>query len=273
MFKDLRYEDYFLFTQHSLATFQNCPLKFKKRYLESLRWDSSPDESVQSSLEKGRLFHLLAQRYFLGIDCAPVDYHSDWEEVKRWLGALKDTFKLRPNITYLPEYKLRMSRGILKLEANFDLLIVEGDHVEIWDWKTHGNVRRGRQAEEKKLKEALQTMVYMFVLGELYPIVTGKEPDINKITMCYWQPEPAGIIAKIEYSSSLHEKFRRKLEFRINEILDYDYSNFHKEQYTKHCPFCEFNWFCNNEKVDFSITDENEDFVEDLDWDNVEEKF
>ena len=38
--KDLRFVHYFLFTQHSLSTFEKCPLKFKKRYLENLKWDN-----------------------------------------------------------------------------------------------------------------------------------------------------------------------------------------------------------------------------------------
>ena len=87
MINDLRYADYFLFTQHSLATFEKCPLKFKKRYLEGLKWESSLSEDIKKRLEMGNNFHLLAYRYFLGIDPGLVEGIEGFEELRRWMDA------------------------------------------------------------------------------------------------------------------------------------------------------------------------------------------
>jgi len=68
MNNDLRFFNYFLFTQQSISTFEKCPLKFKKRYLEGLKWKNVISEEAKRRLEMGENFHLMARRYFLGID-------------------------------------------------------------------------------------------------------------------------------------------------------------------------------------------------------------
>lgn len=270
----MKFNDYFLFTQYSLATFENCPLKFKKRYLESLKWDSFPDEEIKRRLNMGRDFHLLAQRYFMGVDTSLEEFTEDAGELSIWLESLKKSFRIEDEASYLPEYKLRMSHNDLKLEANFDLIILRDGCIEIWDWKTHsGKESSGKVNHASKLAGSLQTMVYMYVLKEQVSLVAGKDIECDRISMCYWQPTPARVLAKVNYSDSLHESFRQAIGTRIRNILTYDYSNFEKELYSKHCRYCEFNWFCNNEKVDFLAMEEEPDVLEELDWDDVEERF
>lgn len=262
----------FLFTQYSIATFDNCPLKFKKRYLENLKWESVPDEDIKKRLEMGNSFHLLARRYFMGIDTGLESVSEDCSELNIWIENLKKSFKLQPDAVYLPEHKLRMVSGKLKLEANFDLLVVNKSGIQIWDWKTHGE-RTGKKSalDGKRLKESLQTMVYLFVLKEQCKLVTDGELECENITMDYWQPDPPRVIAQIKYNSSMHEQFRQGLEAKVQYILEYDYSTFDKGLYSKHCRFCEFNWFCNNERVDFKALDESDDF--EFSWDDVEERY
>lgn len=272
--RDMRFLDYFLYTQHSLATFDSCPLKFRKRYLENLKWSNFPDENIRRRLEMGSNFHLLAYRYFIGIESKPEEYAGEFPELELWMKSLKMNFNISPEFQYYPEYKLRMVSGEMKLEANFDLLIVKKDKIEIWDWKTHGEsskIHKGVLA--RKLKESLQTMVYMFVLKEQSRLVAGKEIDARNISMHYWQPEPAQTIAEIKYSNELHQRFAEVLRNKIHNILEYDFNNFNKELYSKHCKFCEFNWYCNNEKVDFRTIEENDSLMDELDWDSVEEVY
>ena len=275
MINDLRYADYFLFTQHSLATFEKCPLKFKKRYLEGLKWESSLSEDIKKRLEMGNNFHLLAYRYFLGIDPGLVEGIEGFEELRRWMDALRSHFKRDDNALYFPEYKLRMARQNMRLEANFDLLVVRDDGVEIWDWKTHGGdgakKARNERLEAEKLRNSLQTIVYLFVLKEQCERVVPRKIDGSKIRMCYWQPDPPKVIEEINYSEKMHETFRKTLQNKINTILEYDYESFDKDMYKKNCKFCEFNWFCNNERIDYKAMEEDEDFLEELDWDSIGE--
>jgi len=270
---DIRHENYFLFTQYSLATFENCPLKFKKRYMENLKWDGSISEDMKKRLEMGNDFHLLAYRYFMGIDTGLEKFSEEYGELNEWIDNLKKSFKKDSEIRYLPEYKLRMITSRLKLEANIDLLAVGKDTIEIWDWKTHGNsnAKKGA-AEAKRLENSLQTMVYLFVLKEQAGLVAGTDVENSKICMYYWQPSPPRIITKIAYSDSMHNRFREALEGKVQFILNYDYSGFDKSLYSKHCKHCEFNWYCNNERVDFNAVAREDDFMDMLDWDSVEER-
>lgn len=246
--------DGFIFTQQSLSTFESCPLRFKKRYLEGLKWNSFPDVEVKKRLEKGRNFHLLALRYFMGLDPGLDEQTEEFHELNGWLSNLKKNFELRQDCRYLPEYKLRLNTGFFILEANFDLIIVKKDSVEIWDWKTHGKKQGGgNTADRNPTDESLQTMVYLFVLKERLSYVTGRPAQDDRMDMYYWQPEPPGITAAVAYNHRLHEQFEEKLKGRVKNILEYDYSCFDKNLYRRHCRFCEFNGFCNKESVDYEL--------------------
>jgi len=56
MNNDLRFFNYFLFTQQSISTFEKCPLKFKKRYLEGLKWKNVISEEAKRRLEWAKTF-------------------------------------------------------------------------------------------------------------------------------------------------------------------------------------------------------------------------
>lgn len=271
---DLRFEDYFLFTQHSLSTFESCPLKFKRRYLENLKWDSFPEEAVRKQLQKGNDFHLLAQRYFLGMDPGLDAGVQEYEEMAGWLDQLYKAFPRQKGVQYLPEYRLRMSSPELKLEANIDLVIIRENSVEIWDWKTHGSMSPTRKAtEEKRLNGSLQTMVYLFVVREQLELAAGRQMDDHCLSMHYWTPDPPHRLADIQYSHEMHENFRSRLKQKIKNILTYDFADFDQALYQKHCRYCEFNWYCNNRSVDTEAMQEEEDFLESFDWDRVEEMY
>lgn len=270
---DLRFAEYFLFTNESLVTFDRCPLKFKKRYIENLKWNSFPDEEIKKRFELGKNFHLLAHRYFLGIDTGLNENTEGFSQLSTWLRNLENKFRIDDNRKYLPEYKLRMSKGIFRLEANIDLLIVDEDKVEIWDWKTQSKRRNPQQRgiREDKYRNSFQTIVYLFVLKEQCERIIGKPVKFENIKMCYWQPEPAEVLTEIKYSDELHNDYRQILQNKIQGILQYDFSTFDKTLYEPNCKCCEFNWFCNSQRIDFSEIEKDEDFLDELEWDSIEE--
>lgn len=242
----------FYFTQHALKAFDSCPLKFKKRYLEKIRWGEPPDENTRKQIQRGRDFHLLAQRYFIEIEQGDITANTDNELLEKWLYALKSRFVLDPEALYFPEYKLRMKTDRVNLEANFDLLVVKNGRITIWDWKTgNSSFMTGDNSKNKRLKTSLQTIVYLVVLKELGYLLLDGGIRCTDMKMCYWQPEPAAVLAEINYSDSMHETFYASLIDRIETIQKYDYTLFNKEQYRNHCRFCEFNALCNHGKVDY----------------------
>ncbi len=273
MKKDLRFENYFLFSQNSLSTFDSCPMKFKRRYMDGLKWNNIPIPEVKERIEKGRDFHLMAHRYFSGIAWDEPFYK--YEEPELWMNNLKRCFPIDKDNIYLPEYVLRMCRGNLRLEADYDLIIVRPDgKVEIWDWKTHYDSPKKRKASAaKKLISSYQTIVYLFILKELFGDVIRMPLNCSNISMSYWSPDTARIICTIEYSEQTHEDNRKLLLKKVGDILSYDYHSFDRTAYLKHCDRCEFSLLCNNKKPDFGTIDDDADFMDSIDWEDIEEKF
>lgn len=273
MKKDLRFQEYFLFSQNSLTTFDNCPMKFKRRYMDGLKWASMPVPEIREVIEKGRDFHLMAQRYFSGITWEEPCYK--YKDLELWMNNLKDCFPIDKDSVYLPEYVLRMCHGNLRLEADYDLIIVRpGGKVEIWDWKTHyDSWKRRKAAAAKRLISSYQTVVYMFVLKEVFRNASGMPLDCANISMSYWSPDTAGVICTVGYSEQIHEDNRKLLLEKIGNILSYDYDSFDRTVYSKHCERCEFSLLCGDKKPDFGTIDDDDDFMGNIDWENIEEKF
>ena len=167
-----------------------------------------------------------------------------------------------------PEYKIRIVNDFVKLEANYDLLLICDRNVQIWDWKT-GGVRN--KDKFKFNTDNLQTLVYLYVLGE--SIFKQKELmsmnlKLDNIEMFYWSPNPPKTIGSIKYSEKMHNNFGVKIKEIISSILNYDYESFDKSCCIEHCNYCEFNWFCNGNKVDLASI---EDEIDEFGWDDVEE--
>jgi hypothetical protein len=244
--KDIRLSAQFFHTQQSLSTFGNCPLKFRKRYMEGLKWDN-PDLESKAAVERGSSFHLLARRYFLGIDIGLNENSNDYAILKKLTDNLKRFFELRPDTIYLPEYTLRTGMEGFRLEANFDLVVVRNSKIEIWDWKTqNSNQGEGIKNIGRKFEKSLQTSVYLYTLMEQAAVITGEPQDYEDISMHYWQPDPPCVIAEICYNKQMHERFGILLHKKIKDIENIDWHLFDKSLYAKHCRFCEFNWYCNS---------------------------
>lgn len=235
----------FYHTRQSLEAFDSCPLRFYKRYYEGLRWDKALDAEDRAAIQRGNDFHMLARRYFLGVNCGLEDGAGDHEILAGWLNDLKGSFALRGDARYLPEYKLRYEGGGIRLEANFDLVVERDGKLEIWDWKTHAGDTPDGASYRERLEKSLQTMVYLYTLRERSADVFGREFDFTDIFMFYWQPEPAQVIACVTYSGLLHERFGSRLRQLVKSMEAFDSKSFDKSLYSKHCKYCEFNCFCN----------------------------
>ena len=81
---------------------------------------------------------------------------------------------------YLPEYEVRLNLNKNIITAKYDLIIIDKDSIEIWDWKTE-NVR----LEHKKVKDRIQTIVYMFLAKEAVCKIFNLNIAENNIKMKY----------------------------------------------------------------------------------------
>jgi hypothetical protein len=194
-----------LLDQTALATFEVCPRRFQLRYLEHLPWPASPLDHQQSlAVERGRRFHRLLERHFLGL---PVDAEAFDDDVVRdwWLRFVHSNLRI-PAGKRWPEHRLTIPSGHNFLNGRFDLLVLGEEDgkpfAHIFDWKT------SRPQSAADLKSTWQTRLYLALVAEsgraLFPEGQPLAPD--RISLTYWYPREADQPRVLTYSKTEHQK-------------------------------------------------------------------
>ncbi|GAA0090786.1 PD-(D/E)XK nuclease family protein [Paraclostridium bifermentans] len=241
----------FLFSQNSINTYRSCPLKFKFKYVDKLNWkqDDEGSRDYYENLKLGSDFHLICERYFSNIPTG-IEFLNN-EEFNIWLEKIKRLIPIKDDKLYLPEYEVRYSLNNFKIQAKFDLVVVDKDSISIWDWKTEN-----RKIEYKDVENRVQTLVYLFLASETIGKICNLDIDYENIKLSYYQPEYYNEPITITYSNEKHNINKKQLENYIGNILNTNYDEEKNIKNIKHCKFCEFNKLCNNEAVNYSTLEE-----------------
>jgi hypothetical protein len=210
----------FLFSQHSLGDFADCPRRFYLRYAARQAWplvETGPEGMdplrYQAYLRRGATLHRWIERYWLGI--GPAAGEEDEELRVWWARFLASDFSGLPPVR-LPELALAAAVGPHRLYARFDLLAVDpapspgGARAVIIDWKTLRSENPPRLAF---LRRRTQTRVYLYVLAEAGAAYNGGSPfEPERCSMRYWLANfPHQPWVDVPYSSAEHEDNRRWL--------------------------------------------------------------
>lgn len=241
----------FLFSQNSINTYRSCPLKFKFKYVDKLNWkqDDEGSRDYYENLKLGSDFHLICERYFSNIPTG-IEFLNN-EEFNIWLEKIKRLIPIKDDKLYLPEYEVRYSLNNFKIQAKFDLVVVDKDSISIWDWKTEN-----RKIEYKDVENRIQTLVYLFLASETIGKIYNLDIDYENIKLSYYQPKYYNEPITITYSNEKHNINKKQLENYIENILNTNYNEEKNIKNIKHCKFCEFNKLCNNEAVNYSTLEE-----------------
>lgn len=241
----------FLFSQNSINTYRSCPLKFKFKYVDKLNWkqDDEGSRDYYENLKLGSDFHLICERYFSNIPTG-IEFLNN-EEFNIWLEKIKRLVPIKDDKLYIPEYEVRYSLNNFKIQAKFDLVVVDKDSISIWDWKTEN-----RKIEYKDVENRVQTLVYLFLASETIGKIYNLDIDYENIKLSYYQPEYYNEPITITYSNEKHKINKKQLENYIGNILNTNYDEEKNIKNIKHCKFCEFNKLCNNEAVNYSTLEE-----------------
>lgn len=241
----------FLFSQNSINTYRSCPLKFKFKYVDKLNWkqDDEGSRDYYENLKLGSDFHLICERYFSNIPTG-IEFLNN-EEFNIWLEKIKRLVPIKDDKLYLPEYEVRYSLNNFKIQAKFDLVVVDKDSISIWDWKTEN-----RKIEYKDVENRVQTLIYLFLASETIGKIYNLDIDYENIKLSYYQPEYYNEPITITYSNEKHKINKKQLENYIGNILNTNYDEEKNIKNIKHCKFCEFNKLCNNEAVNYSTLEE-----------------
>jgi len=257
------------FSQLALKTYQSCPLRFRRRYLEGLFWPGNwaGDMEQRESIERGRLFHLLAQRYYTGNGKMAGREEAVPEGVREWLRNLRAFRPFQEEHTFLPEHELRLNTGGIRLLAKYDLLMVTPDgRAVIYDWKTNASRPSG-----KFWGKDFQTRVYQYLLcraGGAYSPKGSFNP--GEITMIYWNPNFPGVVEPLGYTEKQFRDDERVFRETIERIENLDFADFGPAPDQRQCRFCEYAPICHGERArEVELEDEDMDF--DLDWESINE--
>jgi hypothetical protein len=255
------------YSQSSLGAYQSCQLKFRRRYLEGLFWPGTwgLDQQGREQLEQGRLFHLLAQRYF-ATGRNPIEGVEVKEPENSWIKDLMQLLPLSKGNLYLPEQELRLRTGSLRLLAKYDLLVFTPQgRVLIYDWKTTAGVPK-----KEYFTKHLQTLVYRYVLcsaGEACSPFGKVSPE--DVTMMYWNPQHPTHLEPLPYSDRQFARDGQLLEELVASIETRDFENFLATTDLKRCSHCEYAPICLGERASQAEIDE-EDLELDLNWEEIE---
>lgn len=260
--------DDFYFSASALGTFDSCALRFKYRYIDNLYWSrewGAPGEE-QAAAERGRLFHLLAQRYYSGLDPEVPVGHPWAPDLTRWLTSLRKFCPRREGAAYYPELELRLDLGGTRLMGKYDLLVVSPDgSAVIYDWKTERKMPLPRY-----LSRSMQTLVYRYLLcaagAPYHP--QGVAFDPARVQMVYWNPafpaEPLGF----GYDTAQFEMHAVKLRNLITDLRTRAAEMFLATTAQYRCRLCEYRPLCHGQRWELAAEEEElgEELEEVLAW-------
>jgi CRISPR/Cas system-associated exonuclease Cas4 (RecB family) len=222
----------FYYSQNSLGIFERCPKMFEYIYKDRIS-GRVIDIELKRSIEKGINFHILAERYFLGMK----DYfYINDKQLLEWMAVLEK--KYSKDIDCRSEFEIKQDKDGMRLMAKYDLIVIEEGKVKIVDFKTNKNLYKIEVMEEN-----IQTKVYMYLLGEnlkrIFP-----EIKIENISMEYLQLNYPENKIFIEYNEKKHEINKKKLKELIGKIKKN--KNFFSVIKNETCVKCGFESFCKN---------------------------
>ena len=172
---------YFVYSQNSLNTYKSCPFKFKYKYIDNINWkhDDLGSREYYDSLKYGLDFHLLCERYFSNIPLGKIEDKN----FNKWINKIKDLLPIKEDNIYLPEYEMNLNLKGRNIVAKVDLVIVEKDKINLWDWKTEN-----QEITQKNALNRMQSTVYMFLAEEIIRKNFYSDYKIDNISMNYYQP-------------------------------------------------------------------------------------
>jgi CRISPR/Cas system-associated exonuclease Cas4 (RecB family) len=238
----------YLFSQHSLNTFDRCRRRFWLRYVARVPWPVPQDDDplvYEEHLERGRIFHQWIQRDLMGLPVAAEQ--SPDEELRVWWQRYKAfDWGLVPSDVREAELPVSVIHSAQRLYARYDLVALDrGGQVMVVDWKTLGHV-----PSREVLTERMQTRVYLFTLARVASeLLGGKEVAPERISMLYWFANRPDEPVIVPYDQEAYRKDALRLTAMMNEIALLPRSGFTKTRDMKQCITCNYRTLCRREAL------------------------
>ena len=270
----------FVFSQHNLQDYLDCPRRFQLRHLERMAWPAVQSEPIleqERHMQLGELFHRLVQQHQLGLPVETLEESagSDPNLQTWWQAYLRHPQTELPPLRK-PEFTLAAQFAGFRLLAKYDLLAVDpGKRAVIVDWKTNR-----RRTPTARLRERVQTRLYPFLLALAGAQLNGGgawQPD--QIEMIYWFTAEPDNPQVFPYSEKQYRSDEKLLRAWIDAIVrSADQPMLMTADQEHQCPLCNYRSFCERgqragawEDGDGDVTDEGDLSSIDFDFHEIEE--
>jgi hypothetical protein len=199
----------FPLTRSRLQALIDCRRRFWLQSVHQLPWPAAQPAGAEQALARGREFHRLMERHFLGLTVEPIAPNlRPW-----WVAWQTHPLPLPPGRA-LPEITLTAPEMGERLLVRYDLLVIPADVHEtvlIVDWKT-----TARPRPRAALQRDIQTRLYPYVLVEAGSAVAGRDLRPDQIELIYWQTAAPSDPVRFPYSAADHQSNRRDIRSLID---------------------------------------------------------
>jgi CRISPR/Cas system-associated exonuclease Cas4 (RecB family) len=219
----------FYYSQSSLGTYIECPRKFRYKYIEG--WKENIESGLKEKIKLGIDFHILAERYFNGID--DYFYVKD-PQLLKWINTLKDNFS--ENFNYKSEYEIKLNLNNIKIMAKYDLLVIKDDTIGIIDFKTNENLYKNLD-----ISNSIQAQLYLLILAKSVKKIF-LNAKLENISMEFFQLNFPKDKKKIKIKKKNLEKIEKNI-FNLIKKIKKD-KVFLKTENHKTCENCGFKEVC-----------------------------
>lgn len=268
-------QDDFVFSQNNLQDFVDCPRRFQLKYILKTAWPapiSEPIEEHDKLINLGSQFHMMVQRYFLGIPEEVISRHVTDEDLLAWWNAFISNPPADIPPLRQPEVSLSMPFAGYRLTAKLDLLAVEKDRrAVIYDWKTTHLEPRPRF-----LTERIQSLVYPLLVITTGGALNGYKPfDPAQVSMVYWYPAFPDKPVRLNFDADWVTLTTTRLTQLIRQIADMKQEIYPLTSDTTKCKFCRYRSLCERGTTAGRIDDEEEETAQeesllDINFDDIQ---
>jgi hypothetical protein len=268
----------FIFSQHNLQDYLDCPRRFQLRYLERLAWPAVQSEPIleqEHRMQLGERFHQLVQQHQIGLSIETLEpmAATDPELLGWWNAYLHD---LPDNLPAARKIEFTLSAPFMgfRLLAKYDLLAIEpGKRIQIVDWKTNR-----RRLSAAILRERVQTHLYPFLIVLAGTHLNDGVPwQAEQVELIYWFTAEPAKPQHFQYSTVQFQEDEKLLSAWINAIQrSSDDPMLMTADIEHQCKLCNYRSFCDRgqragEWDGEDATRESSKQSFDFDFDQIEE--
>jgi len=279
----------FQFSQSSLQDYRDCRRRFQLRYIYEVAWPAAESEPVMENeifIQRGALFHRLAQQFFVGVPADRLSVSIHEEELHIWwqnflnfcvnpngwiASALSERHRTGDHRLLQPEISLSAPIGNYRLAAKFDLIVSAGQGgFKIFDWKTSNH-----HPQRKWLIERMQTRVYPYLLVQAGSALNHGAPiDPAGVEMIYWYAAFPDEPLHFPYSAAQFERDHHFLQGLVEEIAALPPDQYRRVSEEDRCAYCIYRSLCERGeqagRLSEQIDDRDPDDVQ-IDFDQIAE--